>query len=112
MNSKLHILALTAVAMMLLAGCSVRRDRERIEAAEALLYSNRDSAEMLIRQVERQERLDDAHLAKYRFVTCNLHANSMQSLSEDSMICRTAGKTQIRQKLGLAEGEDIIEKLG
>ena len=90
MKSKLHILALVAVAMMLLAGCSVRRDRERIETAEALLYSNRDSAEMLIRQVERPERLDDAHLAKYWFVTCDLHANSMQSLSEDSMICWTA----------------------
>ena len=90
MKSKLHILALTAVAMMLIAGCSVRRDRERIETAEALLYSNRDSAELLIRQVERPERLDDAHLAKYWFVTCDLHANSMQSLSEDSMICWTA----------------------
>ena len=54
MNSKLHILAL--VAMMMLAGCSVHRDRERIETAEALLYCNRDSTELLIRQVERPER--------------------------------------------------------
>ena len=88
MNSKLHILAL--VAMMMLAGCSVHRDRERIETAEALLYCNRDSTELLIRQVERPERLDDAHLATYWFVTCDLHANSMQSLSEDSMICWAA----------------------
>ena len=86
----IHILALGAAAMLLLASCSVHRDRERIEAAEALLYSNRDSVELLLRQVERPERLDDEHLAKYWFITCDLHANSMQSLSEDSMICWAA----------------------
>ena len=43
-----------------------------------------------MRQVERPERLDDEHLAKYWFVICDLHANSMQSLSEDSMICWAA----------------------
>ena len=90
MKNKLHILALGAVAMLLLASCSVHRDRERIETAEALLYSNRDSVELLLRQVERPERLDDEHLAKYWFITCDLHANSMQSLSEDSMICWAA----------------------
>ncbi len=90
MKKKLQILVLGAVAMMLPVSCSVRRDRERIELAEALLYTNRDSTELLLRQVERPERLDDEHLAKYWFVTCDLHANSMQSLSEDSMICWTA----------------------
>lgn len=70
-----------------MVSCSVRRDRERIDTAEELLYSSRDTAELLIRQVERLERLDDEHLAKYWFVICDLHANSMQSLSEDSMIC-------------------------
>ena len=90
MKNKLHILALGAVALLLLASCSVRRDRERIETADALLYSNRDSVELLLRQVERPERLDDEHLAKYWFITCDLHANSMQSLSEDSMICWAA----------------------
>ena len=90
MKNKLHILALGAAAMLLLASCSVHRDRERIETAEALLYSNRDSVELLLRQVERPERLDDEHLAKYWFITCDLHANSMQSLSEDSMICWAA----------------------
>ena len=84
---KTHILALVAIAMLLFASCSVRRDRERIDTAEELLYSSRDTAELLIRQVERLERLDDEHLAKYWFVICDLHANSMQSLSEDSMIC-------------------------
>ena len=86
MKNKVLLLALVA----LFASCSVRRDRQRIETAEALLYSNRDSAELLLRQVERPERLDDAHLAKYWFITSDLHANSMQSLSEDSMICWTA----------------------
>ena len=79
--------SILGMALCLMASCSVRRDRERIETAEALLYSNRDSAELLMRQVERPERLDDEHLAKYWFVICDLHANSMQSLSEDSMIC-------------------------
>ena len=90
MKNKLHLLALGAMALLLLASCSVRRDRERIETAETLLYSNRDSVELLLRQVERPERLDDEHLAKYWFITCDLHANSMQSLSEDSMICWAA----------------------
>ena len=75
------------MALCLMVSCSVRRDRERIDTAEELLYSSRDTAELLIRQVERLERLDDEHLAKYWFVICDLHANSMQSLSEDSMIC-------------------------
>ena len=74
---------------VLFAGCTTR-DIQRIDLAETLLYTNRDSAELLLRQVERPDRLDDEHLAKYWFVTCDLHANSMQSLSEDSMICWTA----------------------
>ena len=78
------------LSVVLFASCSVRRDRERIEMAEALLYTNRDSTELLLRQVERPERLDDEHLAKYWFITSDLHANSMQSLSEDSMICWAA----------------------
>ena len=86
MKNKVLLFAL----VVLFASCSVRRDRERIEHAEALLYSNRDSTELLLQQVERPERLDDEHLAKYWFVTCDLHANSMQSLSEDSMICWAA----------------------
>lgn len=87
MKSKLLIWTIGAMALCLMVSCSVRRDRERIDTAEELLYSSRDTAELLIRQVERLERLDDEHLAKYWFVICDLHANSMQSLSEDSMIC-------------------------
>ena len=87
MKSKFLIWTMGAMALCLMVSCSVRRDRERIDTAEELLYSSRDTAELLIRQVERLERLDDEHLAKYWFVICDLHANSMQSLSEDSMIC-------------------------
>lgn len=87
MKSKFLIGLIGAVVLCLMVSCSVRRDRERIDTAEELLYSSRDTAELLIRQVERLERLDDEHLAKYWFVICDLHANSMQSLSEDSMIC-------------------------
>ncbi|MBR1787146.1 MAG: hypothetical protein IJ756_08335 [Paludibacteraceae bacterium] len=43
---KTHILALVAIAMLLFASCNVHRDCELIETAEALLYSNRDSAEL------------------------------------------------------------------
>ena len=87
MKSKFLIGLIGTMALCLMVSCSVRRDRERIDTAEELLYSSRDTAELLIRQVERLERLDDEHLAKYWFVICDLHANSMQSLSEDSMIC-------------------------
>ena len=87
MKSKFLTGLIGAIALCLMVSCSVRRDRERIDTAEELLYSSRDTAELLIRQVERLERLDDEHLAKYWFVICDLHANSMQSLSEDSMIC-------------------------
>ena len=87
MKSKFLIGLIGAMALCLMVSCSVRRDRERIDTAEELLYSSRDTAELLIRQVERLGRLDDEHLAKYWFVICDLHANSMQSLSEDSMIC-------------------------
>ncbi len=87
MKSKFLIWTMGAMALCLMVSCSMRRDRERIDTAEELLYSSRDTAELLIRQVERLERLDDEHLAKYWFVICDLHANSMQSLSEDSMIC-------------------------
>ena len=87
MKSKFLTGLIGAMALCLMVNCSVRRDRERIDTAEELLYSSRDTAELLIRQVERLERLDDEHLAKYWFVICDLHANSMQSLSEDSMIC-------------------------
>ena len=85
--AKIGWFGLLGMALCLMVSCSVRRDRERIDTAEELLYSSRDTAELLIRQVERLERLDDEHLAKYWFVICDLHANSMQSLSEDSMIC-------------------------
>ena len=78
------------LSMALLASCTIRHDRQLIETAEVLLYTNRDSAEVLLRQVERPERLDDAHLAKYWLLTCDLHANSLKSLSEDSMICWAA----------------------
>lgn len=78
------------MTVALFASCSIRHDRQLIETAEVLLYSNRDSAELLLRQVERPERLDDAHLAKYWLLTCDLHANSLKSLSEDSMICWAA----------------------
>ena len=77
------------LSVALFAGCNTR-DIKRIEMAEALLYTNRDSAEVLLCQVERPERLEDAHLAKYWLLTCDLHANSLKSLSEDSMICWAA----------------------
>ena len=77
------------LSVALFASCNTR-DIKRIELAETLMQTNRDSAEVLLRQVERPGRLDDAHLAKYWLLTCDLHANSLKSLSEDSMICWAA----------------------
>ena len=77
------------LSVALFASCNTR-DIKRIELAETLMQTNRDSAEVLLRQVERPGRLDDARLAKYWLLTCDLHANSLKSLSEDSMICWAA----------------------
>ncbi len=82
MKTKLQILALGAVAMMLLASCSVHRDRERIETAETLLYSNRDSADLLIRQVERPERLDDEILVRDLRPARQLHAVAQRGFDD------------------------------
>ena len=51
------------LSVALFASCNTR-DIKRIELAETLMQTNRDSAEVLLRQVERPGRLDDAHLAK------------------------------------------------
>ena len=45
--------SILGMALCLMVSCSVRRDRERIDTAEELLYSSRDTAELLIRQVDR-----------------------------------------------------------
>ena len=111
MKSKLHILALTSVALMLLAGCGVHRDRKRIETAEALLYSNRDSAMAILREVVRPDRLLDESKALYWFCVADIRANTMQSLSEDSMICWAAQYFRNRW-LQDGEYEDYMMKAG
>ena len=111
MNSKLHILALVAIAMLLFASCGVHRDRERIETAEALLYNNRDSAMAILREVVRPDQLPEESKALYWFCVADIRANTMQSLSEDSMICWAAQYFRNRW-LQDGEYEDYMMKAG
>lgn len=108
---KTHILALVAIAMLLFASCSVHRDRERIETAEGLLYSNRDSAMAILREVVRPDQLPEESKALYWFCVADIRANTMQSLSEDSMICWAA---QYFRNRWLQDGayEDYMMKAG
>ena len=57
---KYWIVLLLSIALF--AGCNTR-DIKRIELAETLMQTNRDSAEVLLRQVERPGRLDDVKLS-------------------------------------------------
>ena len=108
---KTHILALVAIAMLLFASCNVHRDRERIETAEGLLYSNRDSAMAILREVVRPDQLPDESKALYWFCVADIRANTMQSLSEDSMICWAAQYFRNRW-LQDGEYEDYMMKAG
>ncbi len=97
--------------MLLFASCNVHRDSELIETAEALLYSNRDSAMTILREVVRPDRLPDESKALYWFCVADIRANTMQSLSEDSMICWAAQYFRNRW-LQDGEYEDYMMKAG
>ena len=97
--------------MLLFASCSVHRDRELIETAEGLLYSNRDSAMTILREVIRPDQLPEESKALYWFCVADIRANTMQSLSEDSMICWAAQYFRNRW-LQDGEYEDYMMKAG
>jgi hypothetical protein len=61
-----------------------------VQKAEELLTVNRDSAMAILREVVRPNQLPEESKALYWFCVADIRANTMQSLSEDSMICWAA----------------------
>ena len=86
---KLTSLVVLAGAFFLLHACT-NPDIKRVEAAEAALTVNYDSAMTLLREVLHPEDLPDPSKALYWYCIADIHSNTMQSLSEDSMICWAA----------------------
>ena len=58
--------SILGMALCLMVSCSVRRDRERIDTAEELLYSSRDTAE----------------LVRYLRPTCQFHAIAVRGFHD------------------------------
>lgn len=86
---KKHILFVLCLITLACVACG-SRDTRRINQAEVLIYTDPDSAETLLREVERPAQLPDSLQAKYWLLLSRLRADREQSLSEDSMICRAA----------------------
>ena len=86
-------------------------DVQRVQKAEELLTVNRDSAMTILREVVRPDQLPEESKALYWFCVADIRANTMQSLSEDSMICWAA---QYFRDRWLQDGayEDYMMKAG
>ena len=86
-------------------------DVQRVQKAEELLTVNRDSAMAVLREVVCPDRLPEESKALYWFCVADIRANTMQSLSEDSMICWAA---QYFRNRWLQNGayEDYMMKAG
>ncbi len=86
-------------------------DVQRVQKAEELLTVNRDSAMVILREVVRPDQLPEESKALYWFCVADIRANTMQSLSEDSMICWAA---QYFRDRWLQDGayEDYMMKAG
>jgi tetratricopeptide (TPR) repeat protein len=110
MKSKFSIWTIGAVALCLMSACA-NGDVERVQKAEELLTVNRDSAMAILREVVRPDRLPEESKALYWFCVADIRANTMQSLSEDSMICWAA---QYFRDRWLQDGayEDYMMKAG
>jgi hypothetical protein len=82
-----------------------------VQKAEELLTVNRDSAMAILREVVRPDQLPEESKALYWFCVADIRANTMQSLSEDSMICWAA---QYFRDRWLQDGayEDYMMKAG
>ena len=89
MKSKLLIWTMGAMALCLMSACA-NGDVQRVQKAEELLTVNRDSAMTILREVVRPDQLPEESKALYWFCVADIRANTMQSLSEDSMICWAA----------------------
>ena len=98
------------MALCLMSACA-NGDVERVQKAEELLTVNRDSAMAILREVVRPDQLPEESKALYWFCVADIRANTMQSLSEDSMICWAA---QYFRNRWLQDGayEDYMMKAG
>ena len=110
MKSKFSIWTIGAVALCLMSACA-NGDVQRVQKAEELLTVNRDSAMAILREVVRPDRMPEESKALYWFCVADIRANTMQSLSEDSMICWAA---QYFRNRWLQDGayEDYMMKAG
>ena len=110
MKSKFLIGLIGAMALCLMSACA-NGDVQRVQKAEELLTVNRDSAMAILREVVCPDRLPDESKALYWFCVADIRANTMQSLSEDSMICWAA---QYFRDRWLQDGayEDYMMKAG
>ena len=98
------------MALCLMSACA-NGDVQRVQKAEELLTVNRDSAMAILREVVRPDQLPEESKALYWFCVADIRANTMQSLSEDSMICWAA---QYFRDRWLQDGayEDYMMKAG
>ena len=110
MKSKLLIWTIGAMVLCLMSACA-NGDVQRVQKAEELLPVNRDSAMAILREVVRPDQLPEESKALYWFCVADIRANTMQSLSEDSMICWAA---QYFRNRWLQDGayEDYMMKAG
>ena len=110
MKSKFIIWTIGAMALCLMSACA-NGDVQRVQKAEELLTVNRDSAMAILREVVRPDQLPEESKALYWFCVADIRANTMQSLSEDSMICWAA---QYFRDRWLQDGayEDYMMKAG
>ena len=110
MKSKFLIGLIGAMALCLMSACA-NGDVQRVQKAEELLTVNRDSAMAILREVVRPDQLSEESKALYWFCVADIRANTMQSLSEDSMICWAA---QYFRDRWLQDGayEDYMMKAG
>ena len=110
MKSKFLIWTIGAMALCLMSACA-NGDVQRVQKAEELLTVNRDSAMTILREVVRPDQLPEESKALYWFCVADIRANTMQSLSEDSMICWAA---QYFRDRWLQDGayEDYMMKAG
>ena len=110
MKSKFLTGLIGAMALCLMSACA-NGDVQRVQKAEELLPVNRDSAMAILREVVRPDQLPEESKALYWFCVADMRANTMQSLSEDSMICWAA---QYFRDRWLQDGayEDYMMKAG
>ncbi|MBR1716833.1 MAG: hypothetical protein IJ718_04330 [Paludibacteraceae bacterium] len=110
MKSKFSIWTIGAITLCLMSACA-NGDVQRVQKAEELLTVNRDSAMAVLREVVCPDRLPEESKALYWFCVADIRANTMQSLSEDSMICWAA---QYFRNRWLQNGayEDYMMKAG